>query len=128
MTSPASISTQSQCGLAFDTGRNAGFVQVLDNPVGNRTDMALRASGRHDHVVADRRFVPQVDCEDVLGLHIVQAREDQSEDLLGVKTHSGDRFGHATVGPRNAGVDRGPYPFAPFRSKPRRSGPRASTT
>jgi hypothetical protein len=25
--------------------------------------------------------------------------EDQSEDLLGVKTHSGDRFGRATFGP-----------------------------
>jgi len=26
--------------------------------------------------------------------------EDHSEDLLGVKTHSGDRFGRATFGPR----------------------------
>jgi hypothetical protein len=25
--------------------------------------------------------------------------EDQAEDLLGVSTHYGDRFGHATFGP-----------------------------
>ena len=100
---------------AFDPGGNAGLVQILDDPVGDRADMALRPAGRHDHVVADRRFISQIDGEDVLGLHIVEAGEDQTKDLLGVKTHSGDRFGRATFGPRELQtVDRGPYPFAPF--------------
>ena len=85
---------------AFDAGRNAGFVQILDDPVGHRSDMALRPAGGHDHVVADRRFIAKIDGEDVLRLHIVEAGEDQSQDLLGVRTHSGDRFGRATFGPR----------------------------
>src|SRR5580658_8601238 len=99
---------------AFDAGRNAGFVQILDHPVGDRADMALRPAGRHDHVVADRGFIAKIDGEDVLGLHIVEAGEDQSEDLLCVKTHSGDRFGHATFVPRDYNCGQG---CLSFRSK-----------
>ena len=84
---------------AFDLRVNADFAQILDHSVGDRSDMALRPSGRHNHVVAERGFIAKIDGEDVLGLHIVEAVEDQSEDLLGVKTHSGDRFGRATFGP-----------------------------
>src|ERR1700739_1660808 len=36
-------------GSAFDTGLNAGFMQILDDPVGHRTDMALRPAGGHGH-------------------------------------------------------------------------------
>jgi len=96
---------------AFDAGDDAGFVQVLDDPVGDRADMALRPAGSHDHVVADRRFVPEVDGEGVLRLHIVEAVEDQTEDLLGVRTHSGDRFGHATVGPKDRRCGQGSLSF-----------------
>src|SRR5579862_245330 len=99
---------------AFDAGRNAGFVQILDHPVGDRADMALRPAGRHDHVVADRGFIAKIDGEDVLGLHVVEAGEDQSEDLLCVKTHSGDRFGHATFVPRDYNCGQG---CLSFRSK-----------
>jgi hypothetical protein len=96
---------------AFDARHNAGFMQVFDYPVGDRPDMAVRATGRHDHVVADRGFIAQIDGEDVLGLHIVEAGEDQAEDLLGVKTHSGDRFGHATVGPKSDRCGQGSLSF-----------------
>src|SRR5580698_10491458 len=99
---------------AFDAGRNAGFVQILDHPVGDRADMALRPAGRHDHVVADRGFIAKIDGEDVLGLHVVEAGEDQTEDLLCVKTHSGDRFGHATFVPRDYNCGQG---CLSFRSK-----------
>src|ERR1700692_319146 len=99
---------------AFDAGRNAGFVQILDDPVGDRADMALRPAGRHDHVVADRGFIAKIDGEDVLGLHVVEAGEDQTEDLLCVKTHSGDRFGHATFVPREYNCGQG---CLSFRSK-----------
>src|SRR5271156_2756759 len=34
----------------FHPGRNANFVQVLDDPVGDRADMALRPAGGYDHV------------------------------------------------------------------------------
>jgi hypothetical protein len=76
--------------------------------------IALRPAGRHDHVVADRGFIAKIDGEDVLGLHIVEAGEDQSEDLLCVKTHSGDRFGHATFVPRDYNCGQG---CLSFRSK-----------
>src|SRR5580700_321602 len=99
---------------AFDAGRNAGFVQILDHPVGDRADMALRPAGRYDHVVADRGFIAKIDGEDVLGLHVVEAGEDQTEDLLCVKTHSGDRFGHATFVPRDYNCGQG---CLSFRSK-----------
>ena len=85
---------------AFDLRVNADFAQIFDHPVGHGSDMAMRSAGGNDHVVADRRFVSKTDREGVLGLHVVEAVEDQSEDLLGVKTHSGDRFGRATFGPR----------------------------
>jgi hypothetical protein len=65
----------------------------------DRADMAVRPAGGHNHEVADRGFSTEIDGEGVLGLHVVEAVEDQSEDLLGVKTHSGDRFGRATFGP-----------------------------
>jgi hypothetical protein len=99
---------------ALDPGGNAYLVQVLDDPVGDGTDMALRPAGSYDHVVADRRFVSQVYGEGVLRLHIVEAGEDQTEDLLGVRTHSGDRFGRATFGPKSYRCGQGSLSFRSF--------------
>jgi hypothetical protein len=61
---------------AFDPRGNADFVQIFDDPVGDRADMTLRPAGSNDHVVADRRFVTQIDGEGVLRLHIVEAGKD----------------------------------------------------
>jgi hypothetical protein len=83
----------------FDADVNADFAQIFDYSIGNRSDMAMRSAGRHDHIVAHGRSISKIDCEGVLGLHVVEAVEDQAEDLLGVSTHYGDRFGHATFGP-----------------------------
>ena len=82
-----------------------------DHPVGDRADMALRAARRHNHVIADRRFIPQIDGEGVLRLHIVEAGEDHTEDLLGVRTHSGDRLGRATIGPKSYRCGQGSLSF-----------------
>src|SRR6202161_2572142 len=35
---------------AFDPRGDAGLSQILDDPVSNRTDMAVRPAGRNDHV------------------------------------------------------------------------------
>ena len=100
---------------AFDPGDDAGFVQILDDPVGDRADMALRPAGSNDHVVADRRFVPQIDGEGVLRLHIVEAGRGPN----GGSPRRQDAFWRPVrardVRPEEiTGVDRGPYPFAPF--------------
>ena len=41
--------------------------------------------------VGDRGFAGEIDGDGVLGLHVVEAGEDEAEDLLGVRTHLGDR-------------------------------------
>ena len=57
MMSPASISTQSQCGRpSTRTSLAAGGLQVLDQPVGDGADMPVRTAGGDDHVVAERGF------------------------------------------------------------------------
>jgi hypothetical protein len=95
----------------LDPRGNAGLVQILNDPVGDRADMTLRAARRHDHVIADRRFIPQIDGESVLRLHIVEAGEDHTKDLLGVRTHSGDRLGRATFGPKSYRCGQGSLSF-----------------
>jgi hypothetical protein len=40
--------------------------------------MAVRAPGRDDHAVGDRTLVLQVDEDDVLGLLVVQAGQDEA--------------------------------------------------
>ena len=61
---------------AFDAGVNAEFAQIFDYSIGNRSDMAMRSAGRHDHIVAHGRSISKIDCEGVLGLHVVEAVED----------------------------------------------------
>ena len=68
----------------------------------------------HDHVVADRRLAVQVDGDCVLGLHVVQAGEDEAKRLLRLRTHLGDRFGLGSdFRPRKVQVwTGGPLPSA----------------
>jgi len=69
---------------AFDAhAAQAGFAQILDHAVGHRADMALRAAGRHHHGVGDRGLSGEIDVDDILGLHVVEAREDDAKRLLG---------------------------------------------
>src|SRR5262245_7620539 len=48
-------------GHALDTGLDAGTAKILDHPIGDRSDMAIRTATRNDHVVADARFAVKVD-------------------------------------------------------------------
>ncbi len=51
--------------------------------VGQGRDVTVRAAGRDDQAVGDRALVLQVDEDDVLGLVVVQALEDQGFQLAG---------------------------------------------
>ena len=83
MTSPASISTQSHWGQAFDPrGNDARRLQGLDASavIGYGADMHGRTTRRDDHVIGERRFSTQIDGDDVLGLGFVQAGENLLHD------------------------------------------------
>ncbi len=77
---------------------HAAFGEVLDHVIGDRADMAVRPAGGHDHEVRNRGFAGKIDGDGVLGLHIVEAMEDQAKGLLGVRSHLGDGFGRTTGG------------------------------
>jgi len=74
-------------------------VQVFEHMIRDRADMAVRPAGGHDHEVADRGFATEIDGEGVLGLHIVEASEDEAKGLLSIRA-LGDEFGHTKAGPR----------------------------
>ena len=82
MTSPASISTQSQFSQAFDAKiRAAGVLQVADQPLGDGADVAIRTTRRDDHVVGERGFSGDVDGNGVLCLGVVETGEDHLQGV-----------------------------------------------
>ena len=91
-------------------GINTNCAPVLDVPVpgahdviGNRSDMPVGAAGGHYHAVSDRGFAGKIDGDDILGLHLIKALEDNVQGLRGV-THLRDRLRHGTglcTGPRD---------------------------
>ena len=88
---------------AADAGRALGL-----HPIGDGADMAVRPSGGHDHVVADRRLAVQINGDGVLGLHIVETGEDKAKGLLGVRMHLGDGLGRGNQGgPRKCRCGQG---------------------
>jgi len=87
-----------------DAGQ-AGIAKVLEHALGHRTNMPVRPSGGHDQVVGDGRFIAQVDGGGVLGLHVVEAVEDDTQRLRSVRTHLGDEIGTA------AGAGPGDYSY-----------------
>ena len=101
MTSPASISTQSQCGMPSTRGvRDPGLFEALQHAVRDGADMAVRPAAGNHHGVSDRGLAGEIDGDGVLGLHVVEAVEDQAKGPLGVGT-LGDGFGLAAMaGPR----------------------------
>jgi hypothetical protein len=65
-------------GQAFDAGLAVPLVlERPQQPVGQGADMAVRAAGRDDQAVGDGALVLEVDEDDVLGLVLVQAFQDQ---------------------------------------------------
>src|SRR5215470_7955332 len=107
---------------AFDPRvRHAGLGEVFQHAIGDRANMAVRPARGHNHAVGDRRFAGEIDGDGVLGLHVTEAGEDQAENLLGVRTHLGDRFGGAAcAGTRDCRCWQGSFPFA--ASPPREAG------
>jgi hypothetical protein len=61
--------------------------KALQHLIGHRPDMAIGPSGGHNHVVGERRFGTQIDGGGILGLNVVEAREDDAKRLIGVRTH-----------------------------------------
>jgi hypothetical protein len=70
-------------------------MQILDYVLGNRCDMTIGATTGHHHEIAYRGFASEIDGDAVLGLHIVEACEDEAECLLGVSAPR-DGVGRAT--------------------------------
>src|SRR5258705_6371595 len=88
--------------------------EVVEHARRDRADMTVGRTGRHNHVVGDRGFATEVDGEGVLGLHIVEAREDKAKRLLGIDCHLGDGGGPATCGgPGGSGGGQGSFLWAP---------------
>ena len=67
-------------------------------------------------------FQGEIDGHGVLGLHVIEAREDQAKNLLGGRTQLGDVFGSAaSAKPSDFRCWQGSFPFecvnAPARSR-----------
>ena len=61
----------------FDAGiAEALVLKIGHDMVGNRQDMAARATGDDDHVVSKRGLSSNVDGDDILGLGVLEACED----------------------------------------------------
>ena len=66
------------CVQAFDAGTAEAFVlQVGDEVVADCRNMPVRAPGNHNHVVAQRRLAGNVYGDDIFGLGVLEACEDQ---------------------------------------------------
>src|SRR5204863_8884403 len=82
-------------GLALDADiRDAGLFQALHHAVGAGADVAVRPAAGDDHGVGARSLAGEIDGDGVLGLHVVEAVEDQANCLLGAGT-LGVVFGRA---------------------------------
>ena len=90
-----------------------GLAQVFEHAIRHRSHMAVGPRGGHDHVVGDGGIIAQVDGGGVLGLHVVEAREDDAERLVGVRSRLGDDVGAVGAGPQdcNCGQRFLPFPF-----------------
>ena len=97
MTSPASISTQSPVLQALDADvAAAGVLQVGQQAVGDRRDVAIGTAGRDHHVVGERRFAGDVDGSKVLGLGFIETGEDHLERGLAPERTVGGRRTRST--------------------------------
>ena len=71
-------------GHPFDTCiANAFLFQLLDELVGDRAHMALRAAGRDNHGIAERGFARQVDDDDLISLGVLERLRDQAGERGG---------------------------------------------
>ena len=98
--------------------------EILEDAIGDSAYMALRPTGGHNHAVRKSGFQGEIDGHGVLGLHVIEAREDQAKNLLGGRTQLGDVFGSAaSAKPSDFRCWQGSFPFesviAPARKQER---------
>ena len=67
----------------------AGFLQVVEQPVGDRRDVAVRTAGGDDHVVGEGRFAGDVDRDEVLGLGVVETGRGPPSRRPPLQVHGG---------------------------------------
>ena len=60
----------------------APVLELLDHAIGNRTHMAVRAAGCHEHGVCDGGFACEVQLDRVFGLHVLKASQGDGPDIL----------------------------------------------
>ena len=89
-----------------------GSDEILEHTIGDRAHMAVRSAGGHNHGIRDRGFEGEIDSHGVLGLHIIEAQEDQAKNFLGGRAQRGDGFGGAaSTWPSGCGCWQGSFPF-----------------
>ena len=90
---------------AFHSRRTAGCLDLLEDVLSQRADMALRAAAGHDQRIGYGAFAPNVDGDDVLGFIFIQRVENELRSLGGVQTVAGGARGvrsRAKARPRRA--------------------------
>ena len=61
-----------------------GVLERAQQVVGHGADVTMRTSGRHDHAISDGALVLEIDGNDVLGLVVVETRQDQGLQFRGL--------------------------------------------
>src|SRR5690606_14290265 len=74
-------------------GALAGFLQVAQQALGDRRDVAVRAARGDDHVVGERSLAGDVYRNDVLRLAVVKAGEDDGKTRRGAGIRGWRRLG-----------------------------------
>ena len=97
--------------LDADAG-DAPLLQRLDDVVGDRPHMAVRAAAGDDHVIGDRGLAFQIDADGVGGFLIVEPRQNDLQDLFGGGTRRGG-CGRRLAGGGYAWTGQGCFPL-PF--------------
>ena len=68
----------------FDScAAKAGLLDVIEEPIGDRTDVSMRSAGGNHHVVGEGRTPGNVDGNEFLGLGIVEAAKNHFKDRRG---------------------------------------------
>lgn len=80
-------------GEAFGSDLDSLSLQLLRQVSGNRRDMPIGATARHNHMVGDQGFSVEVDGGGVDGLIVVEGREDHVQDLAITEVGPGRRSG-----------------------------------
>ena len=57
---------------------HAGFGEVIYDAVRNRAHVAVRSPRRHNHDIGNSGLSRKIDGDGVLGLHVVEARQDKT--------------------------------------------------